>query len=320
MSSSSAAYLVSGATGHQGGSVVRDLLKAGYRVHALVRDPTKPAAKELESLGAILFVGDYSNAEAINKATVGVKGVFINPVPDFTNPKGEAEQTQRFVDAAVAAGTVEHLVVSTVFRVDYYIKWLTAHPDHPFVAFYGSKRAVEDVVRTSGVKHWTVLRPPWLMHNYLFPQSNFHYPKLHTERLFSTALTRDAGIAHLDAEDIGRWTAAAFAHPETFAGKEIDLAAENVTPEEAVSAISKVAGVEIATSFFEPADVLKDAAEGDFMAPFRAAAAQIQNEAGGAISSEDLVALKGYGIPFTTFAEFLEKNKSAVLATLKIDS
>ncbi|KZV92949.1 NAD(P)-binding protein [Exidia glandulosa HHB12029] len=319
MSASSAVYLVSGATGLQGGSVARELLEAGYRVHALVRDLTKPAAKELEALGATLFVGDYSNADAINKATVGVKGVFINPYPDFTNPLGEAEQTQRFVDAALAAGTVEHLVISTIFHVDYYAKWFAAHPDHPVVPSYRSKSAAEDVVRNSGVKYWTILRPPWLMHNFLFPQSAIHHPKLHTERLFSTALTRDAGLALLDAEDIGRWAAAAFERPETFARKEIDLAAENVTPEEAVGAISKVAGVEIATSFLEPADFLKEFPEGSFIAPLSTAFAEHNNEAGGSISSDELAALKGYGIPFTTFTEFLEKNKSAVLATLKVD-
>jgi len=80
----SAIFLVTGATGQQGGATARELLKAGVRVHALVRDTSKPAAKELEVLGVVLFQGDYDNVEAINKATVGVKGIFVR-VSSFTH-------------------------------------------------------------------------------------------------------------------------------------------------------------------------------------------------------------------------------------------
>ncbi|KZV99227.1 NAD dependent epimerase/dehydratase [Exidia glandulosa HHB12029] len=296
MPSPSAAYLVPGATGYQGGAVARELLKAGHRVHALVRDSTKPAAKELEALGAVLFVGDYSNADAINKATVGAKGVFINPFPDMVNPEGEAPQVRRFVEAALAAGTVEHLVISTAFHVQNHLDWLTAHPGSILEAYYKSKIGAEEVVRNSGVKYWTVLRPPWLMHNYLFPHCTFHYPKLHDERIFKTALTRDAEIAHFDPADLGRFAAAAFAHPETFAGKEIELGSVNLSTEEVAIAIS------------------------GRMGSFRAAATDFQNQSGASISPEELSTVKSYGIPLTTFTEFLQNNKAAVLATLKIDT
>lgn len=72
------AFLVSGATGHQGGAVARELLKAGAKVHALVRDPTKLASRELEALGATVFVGDFSDVEVITKAAAGVKGIFVS--------------------------------------------------------------------------------------------------------------------------------------------------------------------------------------------------------------------------------------------------
>jgi len=72
-----ATFLVTGATGQQGGGAARELLKAGAKVHALVRDPLKPAAKELEALGAVLFKGDYADIAAIERASAGVKGVFV---------------------------------------------------------------------------------------------------------------------------------------------------------------------------------------------------------------------------------------------------
>ena len=73
----SATFLVTGATGQQGGATVRELLKAGAKVHAFVRDPLKPAAKELEALGAVLFKGDYADVAAIERASAGVKGIFV---------------------------------------------------------------------------------------------------------------------------------------------------------------------------------------------------------------------------------------------------
>jgi len=72
-----ATFLVTGATGRQGGATARELLKAGAQVHALVRNTSKPAAKELEALGVVLFQGDYSDKAAIEKASAGVKGIFV---------------------------------------------------------------------------------------------------------------------------------------------------------------------------------------------------------------------------------------------------
>ena len=48
---------VTGATGQQGGAVVRKLLADGWNVRALTRDLNKPTAQELEALGAELVAG-----------------------------------------------------------------------------------------------------------------------------------------------------------------------------------------------------------------------------------------------------------------------
>jgi uncharacterized protein YbjT (DUF2867 family) len=49
--------LIIGGTGNQGGAAVRHLLKRGWQVRALVRDPGKPAAKDLSTAGAELVRG-----------------------------------------------------------------------------------------------------------------------------------------------------------------------------------------------------------------------------------------------------------------------
>ena len=72
-----AIYLVTGATGVQGGAAARALLNAGANVRCFVRDSSKPAALELAALGATLAVGEYGNEQAIQKAMEGVTGVFV---------------------------------------------------------------------------------------------------------------------------------------------------------------------------------------------------------------------------------------------------
>jgi nucleoside-diphosphate-sugar epimerase len=67
-------YLVTGATGFLGGEIVRQLVKAGYEVRAVVRDPNK--AGWMEDLGVTLFKGDVTDIESMREAMAGVDGVY----------------------------------------------------------------------------------------------------------------------------------------------------------------------------------------------------------------------------------------------------
>lgn len=67
-------YFVTGATGFIGSRVVRQLVAAGHRVVALVRDPARAAA--LETLGASLHRGDITDKESMRAGMAGADGVF----------------------------------------------------------------------------------------------------------------------------------------------------------------------------------------------------------------------------------------------------
>ncbi len=67
---------VTGATGQQGGAVTRKLLADGWKVRALTRDPSKPAAQELASNGAEVVPGDMENRSQLDAAFQGAYGVF----------------------------------------------------------------------------------------------------------------------------------------------------------------------------------------------------------------------------------------------------
>ena len=105
-------YLVTLPTGKQGRATISALLQAGAKVHAVVRDPTKNTARELEHQGVVLFKGSNDDFDVFSAAAQGCKGVFLNVLhwPEISDP---GKQAQGILKACIDAG-VEHVVLSTV--------------------------------------------------------------------------------------------------------------------------------------------------------------------------------------------------------------
>ena len=84
-------FLVSGITGHVGGSAARKLLDGGHSVRTLSRNPEKAA--EWAKLGVDVRQGDFTNAANVADALQGVEGAFLMmppvliPSPDFSEAK-----------------------------------------------------------------------------------------------------------------------------------------------------------------------------------------------------------------------------------------
>lgn len=69
---------VTGATGNQGGSVAKLLLKypEEYKVRAITRDANSSSSKALASLGAEIVEADLTKPETLKAAVDGCWGVF----------------------------------------------------------------------------------------------------------------------------------------------------------------------------------------------------------------------------------------------------
>jgi uncharacterized protein YbjT (DUF2867 family) len=203
--------LVSGATGQQGGSVARNLLERGFAVRALTRDTEKAAAKELVDLGAEVVSGDLEDRASIEQFwEVGVEG--------------EVGQGILLADAAKEAG-VEHLVYSSVG---------SAHRETG-IPHFDSKWEVEEHVRASGVPY-TVLRPVFFMQNWEMMRE----PVL--GGTLPQPLDPDKPFQMIDAEDIGVFAARAFDDPESWIGREVDIAGDELTMPEIAGTFSRVIG------------------------------------------------------------------------------
>jgi NAD(P)H dehydrogenase (quinone) len=107
--------IVTGATGKTG-SVVNELLKAGYRVRAMVRRENRRSA-QLKAHGAEIAVADMSDVERIAGALRDVQRAYFCPPFDPYMVHGAAA----FAVAAKEA-RLEHIVGLT--------QWL-ASPSHP---------------------------------------------------------------------------------------------------------------------------------------------------------------------------------------------
>ncbi|EJD40771.1 NAD(P)-binding protein [Auricularia subglabra TFB-10046 SS5] len=98
--------VVHGATGQQGGSVVRALSAAGFTVRAAVRDPHAPRAQALAALPGVQLVRiDLEDAQSLTEAYKGADGVYAVTVP------GPSEQAhgRAMADAALSAGIKLHV-------------------------------------------------------------------------------------------------------------------------------------------------------------------------------------------------------------------
>src|SRR5271155_2954943 len=122
--SSPQTLLITGATGKQGGAVVRALLDSPanppFSILALTRNPSSPAAQKLASKPNVSLVqGDFNDCASIfSKIQTPLYGAFLVTYPGF-GPlvKRDIEEIQgkAFVDAALRHG-VKYFVFSSIDR------------------------------------------------------------------------------------------------------------------------------------------------------------------------------------------------------------
>lgn len=216
---------VTGATGHQGGKVANSLLAQGWRVRVLTRDANKPAAQALANAGAEVVPGDMDKRLELEAAFKGVYGVFS--VQNFWLPtvgyEGEIRQGKAVADAAKAAN-VKHLVYSSVGA---------AHRGMGQKHFE-SKWIIEQYIQSLGLPY-TILRPVAFMENY-----NWTRAHILSGTFQGFGLRPDKSLQLVATDDIGVFAELAFANPEQYLGKTIELAGDELTETQIAEVFSKV--------------------------------------------------------------------------------
>src|ERR1035441_5294263 len=108
---------VVGATGAQGGGLVRAILRdAGghYRARAITRDPHSEKAQQLASLGAEVVAADVDDENSLTHAFEGAHGAYcVTFYWAHFSPEKERAEAAAMARAAKAAG-VGHVIWSTL--------------------------------------------------------------------------------------------------------------------------------------------------------------------------------------------------------------
>ncbi|QGI66367.1 hypothetical protein CEK27_010338 [Fusarium fujikuroi] len=292
---------VTGTTGNQGGATARELLNAGVKVHALVRDPSSKSAIELQRLGAQLFPGSFDDISSLKAAVKGATAVFLNVLPVLSDTNLEVVHAKNIIDAATESGTVTSLVYSSVTMTGKHEEFPNWGPDYPMAWYWLSKAQIESMVRESGIKYWTILRPAFLMNNYHQPTASYMFPELGQRRTFLSAYKPETAMTVVDPSDVGKFAAAAITEPLSYNKHEIDLGVESLTPAQIVQELSRVSGVEIGLEFYSEQEA-KDAA----LRNPKIYAELWANEVGYQVDFEEL---QKYPIRQTKFSEYLEKHR-----------
>ncbi len=232
--------LITGATGNQGGASARALLKqGGWKLRALVRDPTSDRAKTLATQGVELAKGDLGNEASITAALQGVHGVHSVQTPMKIGAAGEERQGKLLASAAAKAG-VKHFVYSSAGGAE----------RDSGIPHFESKWRIEQYIQALGLPA-TILRPVAFMDN--FGTFAFRNTML---SMWKTYLRDSQTMQLVAVSDIGWFVARAFAEPERYIGKAIELGGDSATRLQAVQVLKK-AGRTPALSFHIPKPLLR---------------------------------------------------------------
>jgi uncharacterized protein YbjT (DUF2867 family) len=219
--------VVIGATGRQGGSATRHLLRNGWHVRALVRNPSNEEAKDLIAAGADLVVGTMEDRVSLDQAMKDAHGVFSVqpaglPFSSFT-PEDELRCGANVAESAAAAG-VRHLVHASVGGAGRN-------------GFFETKRDVERVIKATGLPA-TILRPVSFMENHINPRHPF-FPRNGTLTL---PIGPDVPLQLVAVDDIGAFATLAFENPAVYQDMTIELAGDDLSGPQIAAAFGEVSG------------------------------------------------------------------------------
>jgi len=236
--------VVFGATGAQGGSVVKALKAAGAAVIGITRNPDSDKAKALsESLGVELRKADLEDTASIPAAVAGAKSIFL--VTDFWAMLGagktpevardeEVKQVAAVVAAAKDAG-VEFIVYSGLEDVEALTGGALSVPH-----FDGKGRG-EAIVAASGIPY-AFVRLSAYTDNFLY----FFPPRRGEDgKLAITIPQKDAPLDLFAVGDTGAAVTTILSSPATYAGKAFGLASDSITVSDFAAKLSAVLGEEV---------------------------------------------------------------------------
>ena len=231
--------VVFGATGGQGNSITRALLKSGFAARAVTRNPNSDAAKGLKAAGAEVVKADLDDVASVDSALKGAYGAFL--VTDYWGQlaklrneeeayKAEIRHGKSVTDAAIKAG-VKHFIYSSLPSVK--------ESTGKFCAHFETKEEIVKYVKASGVPY-SFVEYPFYYQNFLkFAACK---PQKQDDGTYSIVMCMEGPMFTMDVDDGGPVVAAMFSRPEETLGKTYRMCGDDIPVSQYAAIMSKVTG------------------------------------------------------------------------------
>lgn len=248
---------VTGATGAQGGGLVRAILahpEGGFTARAVTRKPDSEAAKELFAAGAEVVKADLDDEASLAAAFAGAYGVFcVTNYWEHFAPAKEIAQAANLARAAKSAGA-SHVIWSTLEDVR---KWVPVGDDR-MPTLMGRYKVPHFDAKGESNHFFTDAGVPTTFLKTSFYWDNFIYfgmgPRPDDDGALAITLPLgDAKLAGIAAADIGACAYGIFVAGGGLIGKTAGIAGAHLTGSDMAAGLSKALGKEVRYKPVSPA-------------------------------------------------------------------
>jgi uncharacterized protein YbjT (DUF2867 family) len=240
---------VVGATGAQGGGLVRSILRDGsneFSARAITRNANSDKARELARLGAEIVAADVDDPDSLKKAFAGAHAAYcVTFFWEHFSPEKELANATAMAKAAKHAG-VQHLIWSTLEDTR---KWVPVS-DNRMPTLMGKYKVPHFDVKGEANQIFMDLKLPTT-----FMLTSFYWdnlisfgmgPKKNPDGTFAFTLPMgEKKLPGIAAEDIGRCAYGIFRRGHEFIGRTVGIAGEHLTGTQMAAALSRALGREI---------------------------------------------------------------------------
>ena len=245
---------VVGATGAQGGGLVRALLGDGeFGVRAITRNADSEKAKALRGAGAEVVAADIDDLPSMKTAFAGAYGAFcVTNFWEHFSPEKEQAQARNMAEAARGAG-LKHVVWSTLEDTRRFVplsdnrmptlngKWKVPHFD--------GKGEIDQVWKDQGVPT-TFLLTSFYWENFIYFGMG---PKKGPDGKAAIAFPMgDRKLSGIAAGDIGGCAYGIFKAGSEYIGKTVGIAGDHVSGADMAAGFSRVLGQEVSYVDMKP--------------------------------------------------------------------
>jgi uncharacterized protein YbjT (DUF2867 family) len=240
---------VLGATGSQGGGLVRAILAdrlGPFAARVLTRDPKSEKAQELAKLGAEVVKCDANSMPSLRQAFDGAYGAFcVTFFWEHFLPEKELAQATAMATAAKMAG-LKHVIWSTLedtrLKVPLKDKRMPTLMGRYKVPHFDAKGEADKIFLQAGLPA-TYLRTSFYWENFILFGLG---PKRHPDGSITLTLPlEDKRLPGIAAEDIGKCALGVFRKGVETIGQTIGIAGEHLTGPQMAVAMSRATGQEI---------------------------------------------------------------------------